>query len=72
MIHLGMTGKIIIVDANKNKYKTSFYYKLNDDNIRHDHLILKFDKNIILIYNDVRKFGFIKILKQKKFNQVLI
>ena len=66
MIHLGMTGKIIIVDANKNKYKTSFYYKLNDNNSHHDHLILKFDKKIILIYNDVRKFGFIKILKTKK------
>ena len=66
MIHLGMTGKIIIVDANKKRYKTSFYYNLNDNDPLHDHLILKFNKKIILIYNDVRKFGFIKILKTKK------
>ena len=66
MFHLGMTGKIIIVDENKKKYKTSFYYKLIDNNSSHDHLIFKFDKKIILIYNDVRKFGFIKIFKTKK------
>ena len=66
MFHLGMTGKIIIVDANKKKYQTSFYYKLIDNNSLHDHLIFKFDKKIILVYNDVRKFGFIKILKTKE------
>ena len=27
---------------------------------------MKFNKNILLTYNDVRKFGFIKILKTKK------
>ena len=68
MIHLGMTGKIIIVDANKNKYKTSFYYNLSDNKAKHNHLIFKFNKKIILIYNDVRKFGFIKIFKTKELS----
>ena len=63
LIHLGMTGKIIITGANKRKYKTSFYYKIIDSKPKHDHLIFKFNKNIILTYNDVRKFGFIKIYK---------
>ena len=63
MLHLGMTGKIIITSANKKKYKTSFYYKLADTKSIHDHLILKFSKNILFTYNDVRKFGFIKIFK---------
>ncbi len=63
MVHLGMTGKIIITCADKKKYKTSFYYKLIDSKPKHDHLILKFSKNILLTYNDVRKFGFIKIIK---------
>ena len=65
LIHLGMTGKIIITGPNKDKYKTSFYYELLNDKTIHDHLIIKFNKNIILTYNDVRKFGFIKILKTK-------
>ncbi len=66
MIHLGMTGKIIIVDANKKNYATSFYYKLFDNKPAHNHVVFKFNKNIILIYNDVRKFGFIKIYETKK------
>ena len=71
MFHLGMTGKIIIVDAKKKKHKTSFYYNIVDNKPSHDHLILKFNKNFILIYNDVRKFGFIKILQTKKINSNL-
>ena len=66
MIHLGMTGKIIILDADNYKHKTSFYYKLADNNPIHDHLKFKFNKKIFLIYNDVRKFGFIKIFKTKE------
>ena len=65
LIHLGMTGKIIMTGPNKKKYKTSFYYELLNNKTIHDHLIIKFNKNILLTYNDVRKFGFIKILKTK-------
>ena len=63
MFHLGMTGKINIIDANKDKHKTSFYYKISDSKSDHDHLIFEFTKNISFVYNDVRKFGFVKILK---------
>ncbi len=65
LIHLGMTGKILILDANKKKYRTSFYYKLADNKSIHDHLIFRLSKNIKLIYNDVRKFGIIKVLHTK-------
>ena len=69
MFHLGMTGKIIIVDENQNKYATSFYYKSNDYKDLHNHIIFKFNKKIKLIYNDVRKFGFIKVENSKKLKQ---
>ena len=62
LAHLGMTGKFFIIDQKKKKYKTSFYYSLNRNDNKHDHLIINFNKKIQLIYNDVRKFGFIKIL----------
>ena len=65
--HLGMTGKFILVDKNKKKKRTSFYYDLDEkkDN-KHDHLIFLFKNGIELIYNDVRKFGFIKFEFSKK------
>jgi len=60
LAHLGMTGKFFIIDDNK-KYKTSFYYSLKKDDTKHDHITFILNKKIKLIYNDVRKFGFLKI-----------
>jgi formamidopyrimidine-DNA glycosylase len=64
LIHFGMTGKFFIIDDNK-KYKTSFYYSLKKNDTKHDHINFFFNKKIKLIYNDVRKFGFIKIFPSK-------
>ena len=62
LIHLGMTGKIFIINnSSKKVFKTSFYYE-NEINKKHNHIIIKFNKFIKLIYNDVRKFGFVKII----------
>lgn len=66
LVHLGMTGKFFIIDQNKKKYKTSFYYSLSENDDKHDHLAIHFNKHIKLIYNDVRKFGFIKLLNSKE------
>ena len=49
--HLGMTGKFFITNSNYNKKK-------------HDHFLIKFDKNVLLIYNDVRKFGYVELIKK--------
>ena len=62
MAHLGMTGKFFIVKKNHIKERTSFYYRIYNDNNKHDRFLLVLNKGIKLIYNDVRKFGFIKIL----------
>ena len=64
LVHLGMTGKFFIID-NKKKYKTSFYYSLKKNDTKHNHLTIVFNNKIKLIYNDVRKFGFIKIYSSK-------
>tara|TARA_B100000963_G_scaffold356692_1_gene377319 strand:- start:15347 stop:16219 length:873 start_codon:yes stop_codon:yes gene_type:complete len=66
IVHLGMTGKFFI-SKNKQQFKTSFYYNLNEkkDN-KHNHIIFFFKNKNKLIYNDVRKFGFIKFDLRKK------
>ena len=58
LVHLGMTGRFYFVKKGKNKIDTSFYTK-NEIIKKHDHLKLSF-KGFDLIYNDIRKFGFIK------------
>ena len=64
LAHLGMTGKFFILEK-KKKYKTSFYYSLKKNDFKHDHLTLSLSKGYKLIYNDVRKFGFIKLFKSQ-------
>ena len=64
LVHLGMTGKIFILKGNKTK-KTSFYFD-NNFKKKHNHFCFEFDQSCKLIYNDVRKFGFIKIFKSNE------
>ena len=68
LIHLGMTGKIFIRNKRKkSSLVTSFYYNKIFKK-KHNHLIINLNKSIDLIYNDVRKFGFIKVLESKNLN----
>ena len=63
--HLGMTGKFFILDRNRIKQKTSFYYDLDEYDKRHNRIIFMFKNKSKLIYNDVRKFGFVKVILNK-------
>ena len=72
LVHLGMTGKFFFVNEKSNKYKTSFYYSINEEkDKKHDHVVFFFSKNRKLIYNDVRKFGFIKFFNNQNLNNNL-
>ena len=68
LVHLGMTGKFFFVNEKNKKFKTSFYYDIdNEKDHKHDRVIFFLNKYQKLIYNDVRKFGFIKFLNKKDF-----
>ena len=56
IVHLGMSGRLKIVKPNVSL-------------IKHDHVVFKF-KNLKLIFNDPRRFGFIDIVETKKLNNV--
>ena len=56
MVHLGMTGKFFFTDQKNIKFKTSFYYNINEiKDQKHNHVVFFFNENKRLIYNDVRK-----------------
>ena len=70
LVHLGMTGKLFFVNRKSKKYKTSFYYDINEKkDKKHDRVIFNLSNNQKLIYNDVRKFGFIKFIKRSNLDQ---
>ena len=68
--HLGMTGKFFLINKNKKIFKTSFYYQIEDNLKKHNRIIFYFSGNLQLIFNDVRKFGFIKIFSKNNINNV--
>ena len=71
LIHLGMTGKLLVMRKVDNRlFKTSFYYDLNILR-KHNHITFDLNNGLSLIYNDVRKFGFIKCYKNTKINNIL-
>jgi formamidopyrimidine-DNA glycosylase len=72
LVHLGMTGKFFFLNRKNKKYKTSFYYKVDEEkDKKYDRVIFSLSKNQKLIYNDIRKFGFIKILRKDNLDQNL-
>ena len=71
LIHFGMTGKFFIFRKRDNiVFKTSFYYNL-DILPKHNHIYFKLNNDLLLIYNDVRRFGFFKLYNKKKINEIL-
>ena len=65
-----MSGKLLLKRSSDNTiFKTSFYYDLNIPT-KHNHIYFKLNNGLILIYNDVRRFGFFKLYHTTQINKV--
>ena len=70
LVHLGMTGKFFFSNTRNKKFKTSFYYEINENkDHKHDRIIFYLNDKQKLVYNDVRKFGFVKFFDPEKYNK---
>ena len=70
LVHFGMSGKFLIVRSKDNKmFKTSFYYDLNIL-AKHNHIYFVLNNGLVLIYNDVRRFGFFKLFENTKLKEI--
>jgi len=71
LVHLGMTGKFLIIRSKDKKiFKTSFYYDL-DILAKHNHIYFVLNNGLVLIYNDVRRFGFFKLFENIKLKEII-
>ncbi len=70
LAHLGMSGKLLIIRGRDNEiFKTSFYYDLNVLH-KHNHIYFKLNNDLVLVYNDVRRFGFFKLYNTTEINRI--
>ena len=65
IIHLGMTGTFHLIRNNIYKNTNLSFYQSKDLPIKHNHIVLVF-KKFRVIYNDPRRFGFFKLLKDEE------
>jgi len=71
LAHLGMSGKLLLMRSRDNRiFKTSFYYNLNILP-KHNHIYFALNNETLLIYNDIRRFGFFKLYKNTQLNQIV-
>tara|TARA_Y100000591_G_scaffold171335_1_gene147811 strand:+ start:1379 stop:2242 length:864 start_codon:yes stop_codon:yes gene_type:complete len=66
VIHLGMSGTLHLVRKNKSYQNTnlSFYHSQNLPK-KHNHIFFNF-KDFSIIFNDPRRFGFLKLFNNEK------
>ena len=70
LVHLGMSGKFLIIRGkDKKMFKTSFYYDL-DILAKHNHIHFILNNGLELIYNDVRRFGFFKLFENIQLKEI--
>ena len=70
LVHLGMSGKLLLMRSDNNRiFKTSFYYDLNILQ-NHNHIYFNLNNGLVLIYNDVRRFGFFKLYKNTNLKEI--
>ena len=58
LVHLGMSGRLLVVKDKENKKRAPKIFKFNPNTVhKHDHVIIHLDSDIKIVYNDPRRFG---------------
>lgn len=77
LAHLKMTGQFIFEDKKLKEKTGSKYRLLNKPNAplvqlpsKHTHVVFEFSDGSTLYFNDIRKFGYLKLVHDDEINQV--
>jgi formamidopyrimidine-DNA glycosylase len=66
LIHLGMSGTVHLIKKNNlNKFTNTSFYNSSNLPKKHNHVEIHF-KDLKVIYNDSRRFGFFKFIDDQK------
>jgi formamidopyrimidine-DNA glycosylase len=64
LMHLGMSGSFRVVGADEPNTPGKFYHPRNEDRT-HDHVVFQMSSGASVIFNDPRRFGYMKIIARK-------
>ena len=64
LIHLGMTGFFYLLRPKDKKFINASFYISKKINNKHNHIIMHLNNGYDLIYNDIRRFGFMKFQRK--------
>jgi formamidopyrimidine-DNA glycosylase len=64
LMHLGMSGSFRVVSADDNQAPGQFHHPRSDDRA-HDHVVFHMSSGASIIFNDPRRFGYMKIIARK-------
>lgn len=69
-VHLKMTGQLVYRDSSTEKVSLS--KKVGGENLpsKYSHVIFSLDKGAKLYYNDLRRFGWVKVVKKSDLKEV--
>jgi formamidopyrimidine-DNA glycosylase len=65
LMHLGMSGSFRVVAANSKRAPGKFHYRRNEDRA-HDHVVFHMSSGATVIFNDPRRFGYMKIFARDR------
>jgi formamidopyrimidine-DNA glycosylase len=67
VMHLGMTGRFLIEKAGDTREPGSFYSEAGR-HPQHDHVVFRMEGDVTVTYNDVRRFGFMAMMRAEEFS----
>ncbi|WP_398478394.1 bifunctional DNA-formamidopyrimidine glycosylase/DNA-(apurinic or apyrimidinic site) lyase [Tardiphaga sp.] len=68
LMHLGMSGSFRVVSDGTNEMPGAFHHPRSDERA-HDHVVFHMSSGPSVIYNDPRRFGFMKIFARSEAEQ---
>jgi formamidopyrimidine-DNA glycosylase len=65
LMHLGMSGSFRLIEGDKAKAPGKFHHPRNEDRA-HDHVVFHMSSGAAVVFNDPRRFGYMKIIARSK------
>ena len=68
IMHLGMTGRFTVEEGGLERFEPGRFYDDSERLAAHDHVVFHLSSGKRIVYNDVRRFGFMLLVKRDRLD----